>query len=81
MPRLAQELLDDTLGLVVIALAKVVIANTARGVDEVMGRSIFVIEAAPDRVVVVDRDGIIDPQAFTAARTLSMFRSNANSGA
>ena len=61
-PRLRQKLLDDLLRAVVIALAEMVGADAAFGVDEIMGRPVIIIEGAPDRVVIVDGDGIIDVQ-------------------
>src|SRR5829696_9163967 len=59
---LAQQLLQDHLGLLVFALAELVVPNLPLGVDEVEGRPVVVVEGAPDRVVVVDRDRVVDPQ-------------------
>ena len=54
----------------------------ALGVDEVVRRPVLVVERAPDRVVVVDRDRIVDLEIRRPRfLTLSMFLSNANSGA
>ena len=64
VPRLTQKLLDHMFGLGVIALAKMMRTNATIGVDEVMRRPVLVVEATPDRVVVVDRNGIIDAKAF-----------------
>jgi hypothetical protein len=38
-----------------------VVADDAVGVDEVQRRPVVVVEGAPDRVVVVDRDRVVDP--------------------
>src|SRR5438132_10593917 len=57
---LGKELLDHPLGAVIIAFAEMMMANTALGIDEVMRRPIFVVEGAPDRIVVVDRQRIAD---------------------
>ena len=38
------------------------VADAALGVDEIVRRPILIVEGAPDRVVVVDRDGIGDLQ-------------------
>ena len=46
--------------LVVVAFAEMVVADLALGIDEVVRRPVAVVEGAPDRVVVVDRDGIVD---------------------
>jgi hypothetical protein len=56
--------LDDPLGPVVVTLAEAVVANLPLGVDEVQRRPVVVGEGAPDRVVVVDRDRVVDPQVF-----------------
>ena len=53
--------LEDTFGLFVAALAEVVIADDAVPVDEVERRPVVVLEGAPDLVVVVDRDRVVDP--------------------
>jgi hypothetical protein len=39
----------------------VVVANDAVRVDEVQRRPVVVVEGAPDFVVVVDRDRVVDP--------------------
>ena len=43
------------------ALAEVVVADAPLGVGEVQRRPVVVAERAPDRVVVVDRDRVVDP--------------------
>jgi hypothetical protein len=51
---------DDPLGLLVASFAEVLIAHDSVPVDEVERRPVVVIERAPDLVVVVDRDRIVD---------------------
>ncbi len=55
-----QQLLDDRLGFGVVAFAEMVMADAAFGVDEVVRGPVLIVERAPDRVVVVDRDRIVD---------------------
>ena len=77
-----EQLLDHALGLVVGAFAEVMVADAALGVDEVVRRPVLVVERAPDRVVVVDRDRIADlADPSPPCWTLPRFFSNANSGA
>ena len=57
---LAQEHLQDHLGLLVLALAEVVVADLALGVDEVQGGPVVVVERLPDGEVVVHHDGVAD---------------------
>ncbi len=40
------------------------VADLALGVDEVQRRPVVVVEGAPDCVVVVDRDRVVDPQVL-----------------
>ena len=56
----AEQPLDDALRVLVATLAEVLIADDATHVDEVEGRPEVVGERAPDRVVVVDRDRVVD---------------------
>ena len=56
----AEQPLDDALGLLVASLAEVLVADDAVRVDEVERRPVVVVERAPDRVVVVDRDRVVD---------------------
>ena len=56
----AEQPLDDALGLLVASFAEVLVADDALLVDEVERRPVVVVERAPDRVVVVDRDRIVD---------------------
>jgi hypothetical protein len=57
-------LLNNHLGLIVLTLAELMMADLSRGVDEVEGRPVVVVEGAPDRVVVVNRDRVADPQVL-----------------
>src|SRR5258707_3554879 len=52
--------LYGVLRLLIVSFAEMVVAYAALGVDEVMRRPILVVERAPDGVVVIDRDRIID---------------------
>jgi hypothetical protein len=49
-------------------------------IDEILRRPVIIVEGAPDNVLAVDGDRIVDPQCFDLRRTLSMFFSNLNSG-
>jgi hypothetical protein len=55
-----QQLLDDSLGLLIRALAKVVVPDRSVGVREIERGPVSVGERVPDRVVAVDRDRIPD---------------------
>src|SRR5262249_48404830 len=57
---LEQEL-DDGFRVLVVALPESVMAKLAVSVGEVESRPVLVIESAPDPVVAVDRDRIVDP--------------------
>jgi hypothetical protein len=54
-------MLDDDLRVLVVALAESVVANPSVRVGEVEGGPVPVGERAPDRVVAVYRDRILDP--------------------
>ena len=56
----AEQPLDDALRLLVASFAEVVVADHAVRVDEVERRPVVVVEGAPDLVVVVDRDRVVD---------------------
>src|SRR5919112_6540666 len=56
----AEEFLDHALRLLVAPLAEMLVADDAVRVDEVERRPVIVGEGAPDRVVVVGRDRIVD---------------------
>jgi len=58
MAGLGEELADDALGTVVPALAEMVVAHAPPGVDEIVGGLIVIVEGAPERIVVVERDRI-----------------------
>ena len=53
---------------VVLAFAEMVVADAALRVDEVVRRPVLVVEGAPDRVVVVDRDRIVDSKSCVGLR-------------
>ncbi len=56
----AEQTLDDALGLLVAPLAEVTVADDPLPVDEVQRRPVVVVERIPDRVVVVERDWVVD---------------------
>ena len=56
-----QQLLNDALRLLVAAFTEVVVADEAVGVHEVERRPVVIGEGAPDLVVVVDRERVVDP--------------------
>src|SRR4051812_15361862 len=58
----AQELLDRSLALLVVALAEVVKTDSTDAIDEVKGGPILVRQRSPDGEVVVDDDGVVDAQ-------------------
>ncbi|MNF47025.1 hypothetical protein D3C84_282060 [compost metagenome] len=58
----AQQLLDHTLGLGIVAFAEMVIANAPLGVGEIMGRPVMIAEGTPDFIVVVDGHRVVDAQ-------------------
>src|SRR6185312_1585683 len=56
----AEQLLDLPLRLLVAPLAEVGVADDPLAVDEVLRGPVVIVEGAPDRVVVVDRDRVGD---------------------
>ena len=56
----AEQPLDDVLRLLVASFAELVVADDALVVDEIERRPVVVVERAPDVVVVVDRDRVVD---------------------
>ena len=77
----AEQPADQRLGLRVLALAEVRVANVALLVDQVLGRPVLVRVVVPGLVVVVLHDRVGDARAAsTAARTFDVTCSNANSG-
>src|SRR5262245_38494397 len=60
MPRLGEQFLDRRFDALVLALAEMPIAHAPLHVDEIQSRPSVVLERAPNRVFVVDRDGILD---------------------
>ena len=75
-----QQLLDHHLDGGVLALAEVVVTDPAVDVGDVHGRPEVVRERAPDGVVAVEHDRVLDAKVRAAAVTLSMSRSKPNSG-
>ena len=61
---LAQQVLDHPLAVVVVALAEVVVPDPALRVCEVDGRPVPVGEGAPDPVVAVEGDRVLDPHGL-----------------
>ena len=59
-----QQCLDDHFRLFVGALAENMVSDTPLRIDEIQRRPILIVEGAPDDMVVVDRDRVIDPQVF-----------------
>src|SRR6185369_10393168 len=59
---LSEKRLDYPLGFGILALAEVVVTNSPLGVDEVVGRPVFVAEGPPDGMVAVYWDGVRDVQ-------------------
>jgi len=72
--------LDNALRLLVTPLAEMIVADDAVRVDEVERRPVVVGEGAPDLVVVVERDRVVDRSFLRRRRTPSMSCSNENSG-
>src|SRR5712691_6109606 len=56
-----QELPDDHFRPLVVTLAESMVTNTTLHVGEIEGGPVIVDERAPDLVVVVDRNGVVDP--------------------
>ena len=57
----AQQLPNRRLGLAVGALAEMLVAKAPIAVDQVERRPVVVVERAPDRVLVVEHDRVLDP--------------------
>jgi hypothetical protein len=62
-----QQLLDDHFRLLVLAFAEMVMPDTPLHVGEVQRGPVVTVEGTPYRVVVVDRDRVVDPHAFHGA--------------
>src|SRR5205823_10886193 len=72
--RFAQELLDDPFRLFVSALTKLMVPDPPLRIDDVERRPVMVVECAPDRRVVVHRDGKIDlPVLHSPADVVEVF--------
>ena len=73
-PGLRQQLLNNRFRLIVFALAEVMMSNMPLGIDEIEGRPKVVLERTPYRMVVIDRDRIIDPHVFRgSANVIDVF--------
>jgi hypothetical protein len=59
--RFGQQLLNGSLGSLVLALAEVMLANASTRINEVEGWPVLVPEGTPNCVIVIDRDGVLDP--------------------
>src|SRR6266536_1014693 len=68
---LGQQLLNNHFGLFVVALAELMMSNVPLRVDEVEGRPIVVVESMPYRMVVVDRDRIIDSHVLRGSANVT----------
>src|SRR5688572_29261876 len=55
-----QQPLNGRFRAMVLALAEVMLANASVRVDEIEGGPVLVLEGAPDRVIVIDHDRILD---------------------
>src|SRR5204863_9570161 len=64
---LRNQLLNRQLGVLVATLSEMVVADGSFRVHEVEGRPVVVVEGAPDRVVVVDRDRGVDAPSLERA--------------
>ena len=69
--RLGQQLLDDHFRLLVFAFAEVMMPDAPLRVGEVQGGPVVVGEGTPDRVVVVDRDRVVDPHVAHGAADIA----------
>src|SRR6185312_10470114 len=52
--------LDDAFGLRILSFAEMMMADLAVAIDEIMRWPVFVVERAPDLVLVIDGDGVGD---------------------
>src|SRR5262245_21365725 len=59
-PSFRQQAVESRLRLDVLTLTEVVLTNASPDVDEIESRPVLVVEGAPDCVVVVDRDWVLD---------------------
>src|SRR4029453_9926535 len=57
---LGQQLLNNPFRLFVFTLAEMMMANAPLRIDKIEGRPIFVLESTPYRIVIIDRDRVID---------------------
>src|SRR6266545_4716749 len=63
-PGFGQQLVQNHFRLFVVALAEVMMSNLPLRIDEIERRPIVVVEGTPDRIVVIDRDWMFNPQAL-----------------
>src|SRR4051794_14921638 len=63
----AEQPLDDELRLLVASFAEVLVADDPVRVDEVERRPVVVVEGAPDLVVAVEHDRVVDPSRLRRA--------------
>ena len=64
---LFEQLLKDHLRLFVFALAELMMSDMPLRIDEIEGRPITVVESTPNRIVVIDRNRIIDPHILRSS--------------
>jgi hypothetical protein len=76
----AEQSLDRALRLLVASFAEVVVADDAVPVDEVERRPVVVVEGAPDLVLVVDGDRLVDSSLLRRFPHAVESCSNENSG-
>ena len=79
VPIEAEEALDRALGALVVPFAELVVTDQAVLVHEVERRPVVVVERAPDGVVVVDDDRVVDPplrRSPTDTRSTSCSKEN-----
>ena len=76
----AEQTLDHALRFLVTPFAEALVADDAVGVDEIERRPVVVVERAPDLVVVVGSDRVVDLSLLVACRTPSISCSKENSG-
>src|SRR5829696_507016 len=71
---LFEQLLNNHLRLFVCALAELMMSNMPLCIDEIEGRPITVVESTPYRIVVIDRDRIINPHVLRgSANVIDVF--------
>jgi hypothetical protein len=76
----SEQPLDQALRFLIAALAEVLVSDSSVRVDEVQRRPVMIVESAPDRVSIVDRDRIVDRSLVRCPTHRSIWCSNENSG-